>query len=87
MQPKSDSLPEREVRSSHAHGPWWQQRRWLLIAALAGALALILGAEHRAHLLPALPYLFLLACPLMHLFMHRGHGHGGHSRKGGSADE
>jgi hypothetical protein len=21
-----------------------------------------------------LPYLFFLACPLMHLFMHRGHG-------------
>jgi hypothetical protein len=21
-----------------------------------------------------LPYLLLLACPLMHLFMHRGHG-------------
>jgi len=26
-----------------------------------------------------LPFLFLLACPLMHMFMHRGHGgHGGH---------
>jgi hypothetical protein len=23
-----------------------------------------------------LPYLILLACPLMHLFMHHGHGHG-----------
>ena len=28
------------------------------------------------HALGALPYLLLLACPLMHLFMH--HGHGGH---------
>jgi len=30
-------------------------------------------AEHRAHLwlvLPWLPWLLLLACPLMHLFMH-----------------
>jgi hypothetical protein len=26
-----------------------------------------------------LPFLFLLACPLLHLFMHGGHGsHGGH---------
>ena len=26
-----------------------------------------------------LPYLFLLACPLMHLFMHHGHeAHGSH---------
>ena len=38
-------------------------------------------AEHRAHLwlvLPWLPWLLLLACPLMHFFMHGGHGgHGG----------
>ncbi|PTQ88551.1 DUF2933 domain-containing protein [Agitococcus lubricus] len=32
--------------------------------------------EHRAHMLGVLPYLFLLACPLMHLFMHHGHHHG-----------
>jgi hypothetical protein len=37
----------------------------------------LLVAEHRAHLLPYLgyaPWLLLLACPLVHLFMH-GHGH------------
>jgi hypothetical protein len=28
--------------------------------------------------LGVLPFLLLLACPLMHLFMH--HGHGGHGR-------
>jgi hypothetical protein len=36
-------------------------------------------AEHRAHLwlaLPWLPWLLLLACPLMHFFMHGGHGGG-----------
>lgn len=37
-----------------------------------------LFTEHRAHVLGILPYLFLLACPLMHLFMH--HGHGSHDR-------
>jgi hypothetical protein len=26
--------------------------------------------------LGALPYLVFLACPLMHIFMHGGHGHG-----------
>lgn len=34
--------------------------------------------EHSAHVsmaLPYLPYLLLLACPLLHLFLHRGHGH------------
>lgn len=39
--------------------------------------ALLLFTEHRAHLLSFLPYLILLACPLMHLFMH--HGHDGHN--------
>ena len=34
-----------------------------------------LWTEHRAHVLGALPYLLLLACPLMHL-LHRGHHHG-----------
>jgi hypothetical protein len=31
--------------------------------------------EHTAHVLGVLPYLLLLACPLLHLF-HRGHGGG-----------
>ena len=34
--------------------------------------------EHWGHVLGFLPYLLLLACPLMHLFMHHGHGHGQH---------
>ncbi len=37
-------------------------------------------SEHRAHFLGALPFLLLLACPLMHLFMH--HGRGGHGSHG-----
>jgi hypothetical protein len=40
--------------------------------------------EHAAHVFGALPWLLILACPLMHLFMHHGHGHG-HS--GGSDRE
>ena len=46
---------------------------WILVAFLAIA-AFFLFTEHRAHLLGALPFLLLLACPLMHLFMHGGHG-------------
>jgi hypothetical protein len=49
--------------------------KFVLVAfALIGAFFLI--AEHRAHVMPLLPWLFLAACPLMHVFMH--HGHGGH---------
>ena len=46
--------------------------------ALAGLLGVVylLPAEYRAQFVDALPYLVLLACPLMHLFMHRGHGGG-----------
>jgi hypothetical protein len=39
-------------------------------AAVAG---FFLFTEHRAHLFGILPYLFLLACPLMHFFHHSGH--------------
>ena len=42
---------------------------------IAGAY---LVAEHGAHLWGLLVWLPLLACPLMHFFMHGGHGHGGH---------
>ncbi len=44
-----------------------------LLGFLALAVFLLWG-EHRVHLLGALPYLLLLACPAMHLFMHHGHG-------------
>jgi len=41
--------------------------------AVIGAILLI--AEHWVHVLPFAPWLFLAACPLMHLFMHHGHSH------------
>lgn len=72
----------------HDEGPpsFWRSRfgiGWLVLAAVAGWF---LWTEHRAHLLGFLPYLFLLACPLMHVFMHHGHHHGphhGHGNAGG----
>jgi hypothetical protein len=46
---------------------------------ISGAL---LFTEHRAHVLGLLIWLPLLACPLMHVFMHGGHGHHGvHDRQ------
>ena len=49
-----------------------------------------LFTEHRAHLggvLYYLPVLLLLACPLMHIFMHGSHDHGnsGNDNKKGDA--
>ena len=55
-----------------------RQRRPLPWAAglclLAAVAAFLLWDEHESHILRALPYLFLLACPLMHLLMHRDDG-------------
>ena len=49
--------------------------RWGLIATLVVAM---IGAyllwTHTGHVLAAVPYLLLLACPLMHVFGHQ-HGH------------
>ncbi|MDE2185051.1 MAG: DUF2933 domain-containing protein [Alphaproteobacteria bacterium] len=52
----------------------------MVFLAIAGYF---LVTEHSAHLalaVPYLPWLLLLACPLMHVFMH--HGHGGHADDG-----
>ncbi len=54
----------------------------LVIGAVAGYFLL---KEHLVHVATALPYLFVLACPIMHLFMHGGHGHGHGSHKDGSS--
>ena len=45
--------------------------------ALLGFLAIIgffLVTEHWAHLYGYLPFILLLACPLLHIFGHGGHG-------------
>lgn len=44
----------------------------IVVGAIAGYFLL---TEHLAHVVGALPLLLLLACPLMHVFMHHGHGH------------
>lgn len=51
---------------------------WMMLVAIASAAAFWLLRAHWGHALGAAPYLLFLACPLMHLFMHKGHGgHGG----------
>jgi hypothetical protein len=54
--------------------------RWIFWGFLLIA-GYFLITEHRAHVVPYLPFLLLAACPLMHLF----HGHGGHGGHGGDA--
>lgn len=59
------------------HTPWWRSTTAILLATAVAMAALFLLEEHWRHALGLLPYLVLLACPLMHLFhkhgRHRGH--------------
>ncbi|MGM9489194.1 DUF2933 domain-containing protein [Ideonella sp. YS5] len=49
---------------------------FMLVAGAVGIYYLL--TEHLTHVTQAVPYLFLLACPLMHLFGHHHGGHGAH---------
>ncbi|HEV8377793.1 MAG TPA: DUF2933 domain-containing protein [Tepidisphaeraceae bacterium] len=47
----------------------------LICLGVAAAVGYYLWVYHSQHVLAVLPFVFLLACPLMHLLMHRNHGH------------
>ena len=61
-----------EIRNGGGKYGRWVFWGFLLIAGY------FLYTEHRAHIIPYLPFLLVAACPLMHLF----HGHGGHGGHG-----
>jgi hypothetical protein len=73
--PTSD--PGEEVTSMSS---WW------VLLAFLGIAAFFLLAEHGAHVWGLAPYLLLLACPLLHFFVHGRHGGpGGHRGDGNHA--
>jgi predicted cobalt transporter CbtA len=57
----------------------------LVATLVAAALGVYLLATHTGHILSALPYMLLLACPLMHLFGH--HHHSSHKSETGRSTE
>ncbi len=70
------------MKTPTEHRPnFWLTWPGFCAITLIAALLFFLITEHTAHFFGALPYAILLACPLMHLFMHHGHGkhHGGAS--------
>jgi hypothetical protein len=66
------------------HRGFFSSRANIALVGFVVIAGFFLVTEHRAHLylvVPYLPWLLLLACPLLHVFMHGGHG--GH----GDADD
>ena len=62
----------------------FRSRSGLVLLAFLAIAGFFLVKEHTAHVLGVLPYLLVLACPLLH-FVHRGHGggRGGYGPHGG----
>ena len=59
--------------------PWWRLPSLVVLCGFLLVAGFFLLTQHTAHVFGALPYLLLLACPLLHLFHHGGYGHhGGH---------
>ena len=83
-------MNEHAANNSTAEPPpalWWKTRSGLVLCGFMLVAAFYLLTEHTAHMFGALPFLLILACPLMHLFHHRGHGgHGGQATRTGSYD-
>ena len=60
-------------------------RSWWAFAGFIAIAGFFMLTEHRAHLFGILPFLFVLACPLLHMFHHGGHG--GHDEARDSDDD
>ncbi len=63
-------------RQSKPEGSFLTSRAGIALLILLAIAGFLLFTEHRAHVLGAGLFLLLLACPLLHIFMHGGHsGH------------
>lgn len=63
--------PQAEHRGSGPSGRFLGSRTFFVFLGFLAIALVMLFSEHRAHFLGYLPLLFLLACPLLHVF---GHG-------------
>lgn len=54
---------------------------WIALIGFLAITTFFLWEEHQAHILGVLPWALLLLCPILHLFMHRGHNEE-HGRQG-----
>lgn len=71
-----------ENTESNNGGSWLFSRTGIATLVAVSILGFLIYEGHGAHLLGYAPFLLILACPLMHIFMHGGHGgHGGHGNR------
>ena len=65
---------------------FWKSPFGVACTLVALAASAYLWFVHKDHVHALLPYDFMAACPLMHMFMHRGH-HGHHQHRAGTAEQ
>lgn len=70
----------------------WLRSPWVVLVGFMGIAAFFLFTEHRAYVFGAVPYLLLIACPLLHFLMPDGYDHqdgrgrGDHDSRGHARD-
>ena len=52
----------------------FSRKAWAVVAVIGIIGLIFLLRDHTSHVFLVLPFLILLACPLMHVFMHGSHG-------------
>lgn len=75
-----------ESHQNNSSKNWLMSRTGLVTIGVLAILGFLIYEGHGAHLLGFAPYLLLLACPLMHIFMHGGHQHHHHEEENNSEE-
>lgn len=61
------------IKSTNKNSSLFSRQTWVIIAVIGVVGLVFLLRDHTSHVLSLIPYLILLACPFMHLFMHKHH--------------
>ncbi|MCG5480183.1 DUF2933 domain-containing protein [Sinorhizobium alkalisoli] len=78
--------PAPELHSGHDRegaepAGFWRSNTGIVLSGFLLIGGFLLLSEHRLHAFSYLPYLLVLACPLLHLFHHGYGSHGAHKHE------